>query len=302
MTVTVYILTLNAEKTITSLLNYYNYDHYNVVVIDSSSSDRTVKICEKYDCSIVSIDRSDFNHGATREYARKLTDSEIVVFFTQDVMPASDETIEKLILPIINGEAHVSYARQLHNKNADIFESFSREYNYGTKEHIRSIADINKYGIYTFFCSNSCAAWSNKVLDEIGGFKSTLTNEDYFACAGLLLNGYKVAYVADAIVTHSHKYTLLQEFRRMFDTGYVRAERSWVQDAIGHAEKRGTEYFKALINKLWVENPLLIPYAFLQITIKYLGYKLGFHGKNLPTWIKKSMSSQKYYWDSKYCE
>ena len=247
MTVTVYILTLNAEKTIHNLLNYYNYDRYDVIVVDSSSTDRTVEVCEKYDCNLVSIDRNDFNHGSTREYARKLTDSDIVVFFTQDVIPVSDETIEKLILPIENGEAHVSYARQLHNENADILESFAREYNYGTTGHIRSIEDINRYGIYTFFCSNSCAAWSNKALDEIGGFKSTLTNEDYFACAGFLLNGYKIAYVPEAIVIHSHKYTLLNEFQRMFDTGYVRGERRWVQDTVGHAEKRGGEYFKALL-------------------------------------------------------
>jgi rhamnosyltransferase len=296
------VLTLNAKNTVAAILDKIDYKKYKVLIIDSSSDDNTVEICQKYNCQINIIDRSEFNHGVTREYARKLTNIDIVVFLTQDAIPANIESIDKLISPLIDGKASVSYGKQISKNSTNIFESFPREYNYGDEFQIRSIRDVDKYGIFTFFCSNSCAAWSNKALVSIGGFKPTLTNEDYFACAELLMNGYKVAYVPEAVVTHSHDYTLKQEFQRMFDTGYVRGERPWIQNTVGNASKRGAGYFIALIKKLALENPLLIPYAFLQTTVKYLGYKIGFNALKFPKEIKKRLSDQKYYWDSKYYE
>jgi len=293
-------LTLNAEKEIGRILEKIDFQKYNVLIVDSESDDDTVRICQNYNCKIEVIKRDDFNHGASREYARKLADSDVVVFMTHDAIPSNKEVIDILIEPIKDGKASVSYARQFPKTGSGIFESFPREYNYSAESQIRSINDTNHYGVYTFFCSNSCAAWSNSALDEIGGFKNTLTNEDYFACAELLINGYKVAYVSEAVVTHSHKYTLLQEFQRMFDTGYVRAEKPWIQDAVGHASKRGSEYFRALIKKLTIEKPYLIPYAFVHTAIKYLGYKAGYYSINFPSWFKKLCSEQKYYWNSKY--
>jgi len=297
---TIIILTLNAENTINCILDKIDTQCYNILIIDSSTTDQTRLICQNYNCKVHVINKYKFNHGTTREMARNLVDSQIVIFLTQDAIPFNKETLDKLIEPIISGKAHVSYARQIPKDNSDIFEYFPREYNYGKKSQTRSLNDVDENGVYTFFCSNSCAAWSNTALDEIGGFKPTLTNEDYIACAELLIKGHKVAYVSEAKVIHSHKYSLSNEFRRMFDTGYVRAQNPWIQDAVGNAENRGRKYFLALINNLLKENPLLIPYAFLQTIMKYLGYKIGYNARNLPIWLKKAFSQQNYYWESKY--
>jgi len=293
------ILTLNAGKTIQSLLSQIDTIKYELIVIDSSSSDDTLKYCKNFNCKIVTIDKSDFNHGVTREFGRKLCNTDIVVQMTQDALPNKD-TIRRLIEPIQQKKSKVSYARQIPKKGAGIMESFPREFNFPIHDQLRSIKDINKYGVYTFFCSDSCAAWSSSALDEIGGFIPTLTNEDYFACSRLLLNGHKVAYASKAIVNHSHNYSFKEEFQRMFDTGYVRAENPWIQDAVGSASKLGAKYFKALIKKLAIEKPFLIPYAFVQTAIKYIGYKIGYNSLKLPLWFKKLCSSQKYYWHSKY--
>lgn len=298
--ISVVILTLNAKSTIAQVLENINCSKYNVIVLDSSSNDKTIEICKQYNCKIRIIDRKDFNHGATRELARRITNSHIIVFLTQDAIPLNMNSIDELISPIINNEAHVAYARQIPKDKSPILEAFPREFNYPSSDELRSIKDVDKYGVKTFFCSDSCAAWSNSALDEIGGFSPTLTNEDYLTCAKLLLNGFKVAYVSKAIVYHSHSYSLKEEFQRMFDTGYVRAENPWIQDAVGNANKLGAKYFKVLINKLIKENPLLIPYAFAQTAMKFIGYKIGYRSTIFPRWFKKLCSGQKYYWDSKY--
>lgn len=267
------------------------------LIIDSSSCDATIDLASSLGADVLVIPQADFNHGATREWARKHIDTDIVVFLTQDAIPTSSNLVETLVEPLLCDESiAVSYSRQIPQDEADIFEAFPRIYNYGKEPQIRSIEDIAKYGVYTFFCSNSCAAWKNAALDAIGGFKSVLTNEDYFAVAELLQLGYKIAYVPEAVVKHSHKYTLWQEFQRYFDTGYVRAENPIIQQLVGHAESRGVGFMSKLIEYLWKHKPLLIPYAVLQSCVKWLGYRIGFFGKYLPLIIRRRLSQQVYYW------
>jgi len=294
------ILTLNAAKTVNNILEKIDFKRYKVLILDSFSSDNTLEICGRYNCEIKTINKNEFNHGLTRELGRKLVDCDVVIFMTQDAIPLDSNMFNVLVEPLINEKASVSYARQLPNENANIFESFPREYNYGDNSHIRSIQDVDVFGVYTFFCSNSCAAWSNSALDNIGGFKKTLTNEDYFACAEILKNKGKVAYMSKAIVTHSHNYSLKEEFQRMFDTGYVRAERPWVQDVVGTVNKRGMIYFTKLIKRLLIYKIYLIPYAILVTISKWLGFKIGYSALNFPISIKKKLSGQSYYFNSKY--
>lgn len=271
-----------------------------LTIYDSASTDDTVLLARSMGVNVIPVAPADFNHGATRELARKQTAAEIVIFMTQDAIPVDDFLIERLVEPILDGRASFSYARQIPRQGADIFESFPRHFNYPAESQIRSIADAEKYGVYTFFSSDSCAAYRNSALDEIGGFRPTLTSEDYFAAARLLCKGHKVAYAAGAVVEHSHAYTLLEEFRRYFDTGYVRAENPWVQAIVGQAEGRGKEYFSALVHALSARMPWLVPYAAVNTCIKLLGYRLGYRSLTAPVWWKKKLSIQRYYWDSRY--
>ncbi len=297
------ILTKNAQKTLDSILCQLTKTslEIQILIIDSSSSDSTVLIAKNHDIKVIVIHQADFNHGATREYARKQLNTDIVIFLTQDAIPVNSDLIANLVKPLIDSDkVVVSYGRQIAHNGADLFEAFPREYNYGNKSQIRGIDDLEEYGVYTFFCSNSCAAYKNTALDEIGGFNPVLTNEDYFAVAALLQKGYKIAYVAEAVVSHSHRYTLWQEFQRYFDTGYVRAENPIIQNLVGQAESRGIGFVSALLKQVWLTKPPLMPYVIIQSAMKWLGYRVGFYGLHLPLCLKKKLSQQAYYWSSHY--
>ncbi len=297
------IPTKNAQATLNSIFRILENSpiEFSTLIIDTSSIDQTLSMAKNNNARVIDISQTDFNHGATREYARKQINTDIVIYLTQDAIPVSSELIVNLVKPLLEHDnIAVSYGRQIAHEGADLFEAFPREFNYGNNSQVRGIEDVAEYGVYTFFCSNSCAAYRNSALDEIGGFKSVLTNEDYFAVADLLQKGYKIAYVADAIVSHSHSYTLWQEFQRYFDTGYVRAGNPIIQELVGQAESRGLGFVTALLNKVWKVSPILIPYAVMQSIVKWLGYRVGFYGACLPLWLRKKLSMQAYYWDSKY--
>lgn len=273
----VVIPTYNGAKHLPNLLSVLMQaeEKPEVLVIDSSSTDDTLQVAVDYGVKTIKIDKRDFNHGATREMGRQLLQKNIIVMLTQDVIPASSDFLTRLIAPIVRGDAAVSYARQIPHDGAGWLERFPRDYNYPAISELRSIHDVVKYGAYTFFCSDSCAAWSNSALDEIGGFPRAVTSEDTIAAAMLLKCGYKIAYCADSVVKHSHCYTLKQEYDRYFVTGYVRRQNREKLHIRRGDEGRGASFVKVMIMRLIKENPLLIPYAVISCAVKLIGYRAG---------------------------
>lgn len=270
-----------------------------VLVVNSSSNDGTVELAREMGAEVLVNPRREFNHGSTREAARKFLGTDIVVMITPDAIPSGPDMVEKLVRPLFDdSKVALSYARQLPHDGADFFESFPRAFNYPDKSEVRSLEDIQLQGPRTFFCSDSCAAWSNTALDAIGGFETTLTAEDTIAAARLIYAGYKLAYTAEAVVQHSHRYSLKQEFKRYFDTGLMRRQYSDLLFCHSGDEKRGASFFRAMVSDLAKSRPHLLPYAFAQAAAKFSGYKVGYHARRAPLVLKKLLSSQDFYWTS----
>jgi len=270
-----------------------------ILVIDSSSNDGTVEIAQIVGAEVFVIPKSCFNHGATRELARKILNTEIICMLTQDAYLTDALALEALISPLIAKQAKIAYARQIPHKGAKFFEAFPRYYNYPEKSQLRGIEDCSTFGAYTFFCSDSCAAYVNEALDQVGGFDTVLLGEDTLATAKILRRGHKIAYCADATVHHSHRYSLKEEFCRCFDTGFARKKHASLINCGSSDTKRGASYAKAMVVQLIKTAPWLIPYAIIQTVVKWTGYRIGSLSLHAPNWFKKALSSQKYYWDEK---
>lgn len=270
----------------------------NILLVNSSSQDGTVEEAERFGVKTLIIPRKEFNHGATRELARKKAGGDIALFMTPDAYLASSDSLEKLIEPLITRKASIAYARQLPHIGAGILESFHRDFNYPENTHIRSLEDVKQLGIYTFFCSNSCAAYLNEALDKVGGFSHVLLGEDTLAAAKMLKSGMCIAYVAEALVRHSHSYSLKQEFQRAFDTGLARASYHDELKCESGDVDLGKTYAKRLFFHLLKKKPSLIPYAAFHIGAKALGYLLGKKSLNASIKFKRRFTSQDFYFDS----
>ncbi len=295
-TVGIAIPTFNPDQIFEQNLEILNSGKFKILIIDSNSSKDVESIAKKNNA--IFVKENHFNHGSTREKARKILQTDIIIFMTQDAKLLSDQSIYNLIRPILDGKVSVAYGRQIPVENAKILESFPVNFNYPKKSNIRSLGDVKEYGVGTFFCSDVFSAYLNKDLENVGGFDHILTGEDYFMCYKLLLDNKYVAYVSDAHVIHSHNFSLIENFKRMFDTGYVRGERRYIQKVCGHADQRGVQLTTALFKKIIKEKPLILPYAILQTIFKYLGFKIGYYGTKLPRKVKRLFSQQKYYWNS----
>jgi rhamnosyltransferase len=271
-----------------------------VVVFNSSSNDGTVELAKELGAETLVIPRNEMNHGWTRERCRRFLGTDIFVAITGDAVLEDENVLEKLVKPIMEGKASIAYARQVPNDQANIISRFGRNFNYPEQSNIRSLEDAKKYGVYTAFASNACCAWSQRALDEVGGFRWVLSGEDAVASSMLLKKGHKIAYVAEARVIHSHNYTPKVEFIRHFDTGMYRKQWGSVLDLGGGSdEKRGAGYAKGLLSYVWKNEPKMFFTAFLQLAMGWLGYKVGwFCYHKMSTKFYMKISPADFFWFS----
>ncbi len=267
-----------------------------VLVVNSGSRDGTVERARELGAETWVVPRESFNHGATREAARRRLGTPIVVMMTPDAHPTSPGFLERLVAPVRDGRAAVAYARQLPAPDADPIARFGRLFAYPDRSEIRSAADWRTRGSAAHFCSNACAAWSQAALDEVGGFPPTLVSEETIATVRLLERGHRIAYVAEATVLHSHPTSLVGDFRRQFDIGMTRRIHAALLLAHGRDERQGLLYLRALSAHLLRSRPDLLPYAWLHTALRYAGYRLGMLGPLLPEGLKRRLSGQDFFW------
>lgn len=240
-----------------------------IFVIDSSSTDNTVEICKKYGCKVKVINKNNFNHGLTRQEAlNNYLDYDFAVFMTQDVILENSKTIENLLKAFDDMDVAIAYGRQLTGNNSSFTEKVSRKFNYPETSIIKSQSSIKTLGLHTAFCSDSFACYRVKDLMSIGGFPKTDFAEDMLSAGKLILSGKKVAYIAEARVYHSHKYSIKSEYLRGLAIGRMHRENKWLLAQFGGAEKQGAGLLKGLnlLDKL--------RFIFLSIP-KYAGYIAG---------------------------
>lgn len=215
----VVIPTLNAENEIDSLLDTIEAQSLkplDIVVVDSSSDDGTVDEVAKHPCvNLIRIERKEFNHGSTRDMALRRSAGEFVCFLTQDAVPASNLYLERLVAPFLADDSiALVTGRQLPKADARRFEQLVRKFNYPNVPSVRSKSDLPKYGIKTFFASDTCSAYRRTAYLECGGFDHVNTNEDMLMAARFIASGLKVAYEPSAEVFHSHNLAPSQQFAR----------------------------------------------------------------------------------------
>lgn len=243
------------------------------------------------------IKKEEFDHGGTRRKAAELTDAEIMVFMTQDALPADRDLIRNLTSPLKEPATAAAYARQLPNASCSLVERYTRSFNYPDKSSVKSREDLPVYGIKTFFCSNVCAAYRKDVYESLGGFAGhTIFNEDMIYAFAVIQHGYWIAYAADAKVIHSHNYTCMQQFRRNFDLGVSQAEYPEVFQTAS-SESEGIRLVKKTFRYLCMNGRRrLIPGFVLQSGFKYAGYLAGKNYRRMPARMVRWCSMNKDYW------
>ena len=287
-------------ETLLERLGKQNYPIRRIIIMNTEQSFWKEDIYETVpNLEVHHVTKNEFDHGGTRAWAAELSDAEIMVFMTQDAVPADRNLIENLVKALEKEKMiAAAYARQLPNEMCSFAERYTRSFNYPEKSYVRTQRDLSLYGIKTFFCSNVCAAYKKEIYQELGGFvRKTIFNEDMIYAGKLIQMGYGIAYAADAKVIHSHNYSCMQQFHRNFDLGVSQAEHPEIFAGVP-SEGEGIKLVKKTINYLIQKRKIwLIPGVILQSGCKYAGYLSGKNYRKLPRKMILWCTMNREYWN-----
>lgn len=270
-----------------------------VIVIDSSSTDGTAALARAAGFTLIPIDRGEFSHGGTRQKAAEYAaGTDGLLYLTQDAIPHGTESFRNLMAAFRDPAVGAAYGRQLPRLGTSAIEEHARLFNYPPTSLIRSWESRSTLGFKSIFFSNSFGAYRRDALMSVGGFaKDAFFGEDTIAAACLHGAGWKTAYVADALVEHSHDYSIPDVFKRYFDIGAFHEREKWLLERFGAALGEGRRFAQSELGYLWKHNRKQIPLALLSTFAKYVGYSIGRHERALPQWLRRNLSASPEYWE-----
>lgn len=235
MKVSIVIPTLNAGPEFDALLRavYAQKRDFDleVQVVDSGSTDGTPELARRHGARVEQIDKSRFNHGATRNLGISLTDGEFVVMLVQDAMPDGEQWLAALVGAVASDEKVAgAYSRQLARPEADPITRALLEGMASGRDERRvqkaedgyeNLPPARKRRLAAFDNVSSCMRRS--VWEEFP-FEAARFGEDIRWGKAVVGAGYSVVYEPDSRVVHSHERGSIYDLKRYYADQKVLSE------------------------------------------------------------------------------
>jgi glycosyltransferase involved in cell wall biosynthesis len=210
MHISVVIRTLNEARHLPALLRGITDQALSghsceVVLVDSGSTDGTLEIATGHGCRIVHISKQDFSFGRSLNVGCAQARGEALVFVSGHCIPQDRLWLQRLVAPLGQGGVVYSYGRQVGGECT----RFSEHQIFAKYFPPRS--QVPQDG---FYCNNANSALLASCWRELPFDEELSGLEDMHLAKQLVQRGHKVAYVADARVSHLHDENWRQVKRR----------------------------------------------------------------------------------------
>jgi len=293
------ILTKNPERGFPNLLDSLLKQNCSggreVIVIDSGSDNEVEALVKPRGMRYIQIDPGDFSHGDTRNKGVQIADGHYIVFLTQDALPADNYWLQNLIEPMERDPKIVGvFSRQIPKEDTHPMEKYFLTNMYGENSKVNAKNGQTDLGFDDVFFSNVSSAIRRDVALAFPFNSSLVMSEDQDWSKRTISAGWKTAYAPDSIVIHSHQNSIIQVFKRNFDSG---ASLHHTFKKMPGGLSKQCKYFWGLIVYLLKKNEIqYLPVALVYETVKALGFALGWYERFLPAKFKVFFGFHREYW------
>jgi rhamnosyltransferase len=301
-TVSIILLTKNGEKDLhnclTAIFSQKTSHIFEVIVIDSGSTDATIDILCKFPVKVVHIKPEEFHHGKTRNLGAKLAEGKYLIYITQDAIPFNEVWLDFLINCFVNDEKIAgAYSRNIPKPGCDPFEERYIARAWGEKREVKNIGNYRNYKKLIFF-SNTSSCIRKDVWEKYPFRDDLIQTEDQEWSKKVLEFGYIIIYEPESMVYHSHCYPAKNLFGKYFDAGTAHKQ---IFNDNNNVYLPLIPFFviavmlldlNFMIKRNYRLFPILkwIPNSIIRHFIEATGFWLGLHSRFLPVELKRKFT------------
>lgn len=217
---------------------------FEVIVIDSGSTDNTCHIVKQYDASLLHIKPQDFTYGRAINMGISRSTSEFVVSLSAHALPASRSWLSNLLRNFADPLVAGVYSRHIPKDNVTPLELFGMHVSGIMKKTPRRQTNNVVY------CFSLVSAAIRRKLWQRFPFNENLTGcEDLVWGKQMQRLGYVIVYEPEAAVYHSHGESFWRLLRRQWIDKPVML-RLWL--GLGSSNTRAGSQIPTLIDPSWL--------------------------------------------------
>jgi rhamnosyltransferase len=281
-------------------------EKFEVIAIDSGSTDNSKTILSKFPVQLTEIPSMSFNHGETRNLGASLSQGAYLVYLTQDAIPGNEKWLESLIQPF-KEDPLVAGAFSGHRPRTDCPLMEKRQILHtvltsGSEKRVNTAVGNPEYerNPYPFIWFSNTSSCIRKEVWEKIPFRKLEFAEDQDWAKRVLEAGYKTVYVPDSIVTHSHHYRSIKNFRRFFEHARAMKEIFGKEEfpffknifsATRDSVKADFQFFQSEEGNKWGFIRWFFPSLFWYLSA-FSGLWMGTHLERIPFKIREMFSLQ----------
>ena len=273
-------------RILTGIFNQDTGHKYEIILVDSGSTDATLAIARRYPVKIVSIKPEEFSFGHSLNVGCRKASGEFIVIASAHVYPLYTDWLEKMLSPFDDPSVGLVYGRQVGNEASKYSEQ---------KVFAKWFPEKSEPDQKHCFCNNANAAVRRSLWEEFP-FDEALTGlEDLDFAKRIMASGYGITYQANAEIVHLHDESYPRLYNRYkreaiaFKNIFPEETFSWFDLSRMFLSNSFSDYFHALHDGVFLKNFFSIPAFRL---MQFFGTYRGFAQKGT---ISKDLRAKFYY-------